>query len=105
MASPNLARPLARQCWRLIWPRGALLFIVKMNATGGTYHTKKNFWTIFGGAPFSVSGGTLASYTLLEGFDGSVRASGLMPRATGFESVWRAIPRTRNISAHELHRD
>ena len=50
-----------------------ILFLKVHSATGGSY-TKKNIWTFFGGMPFFISGGAVASYLLLDK-DGKVLAS------------------------------
>ena len=45
---------------------------------GGSSVAKKNFWTFLGSMPFKVSGGALASYSLLEGSTGRVLRAGTL---------------------------
>ena len=66
---------------------GSYMLAVKMNAAGGSTFTRKNFWTFLGGVPFHVSGGTVASYTLVDGKTGNVAGAGSYGVAGGFESV------------------
>lgn len=63
---------------------GDLLLIVKLQKSGGAYYTKKNMWSFFGGMPFYYMGGTVVSFVLLDGAEGSVRASGVVPVHGGF---------------------
>ena len=63
---------------------GNLLLIIKMQNSGGSYYTKKNMWTLFGGMPLYHMGGIVASYALLEGKEGRVLKSGVVPVHGGF---------------------
>lgn len=63
---------------------GAALLLVKLQASGGAYYTKKNLWTFFGGMPFYNMGGVVASYVLLSGKDGAALKSGVVPIHGGF---------------------
>jgi hypothetical protein len=63
---------------------GSLLLVVKLQKSGGSYYTKRNLWTIFTGMQFYCSGGVVVSYALLQGNDGLVIASGLIPVLGGF---------------------
>lgn len=63
---------------------GADLLVVKLQASGGAYYTKKNLWTFFGGMPFYNMGGVVASYVLLSGKEGAVLRSGVVPIHGGF---------------------
>jgi hypothetical protein len=66
---------------------GSYLITLKMNTAGGSSYTKKNFWTFLGGAPFYVSGGTVASYTLIDGQSGAVLGSNAVGIAGGYERI------------------
>jgi hypothetical protein len=68
---------------------GSYLLSLKMNAAGGSSYTKKNFWTFLGGVPFHVSGGTTASYALINGREGTVAGAGTYGAAGGFKSIGR----------------
>jgi hypothetical protein len=63
---------------------GELVLLVQMNASVGGYYTKKNILTAFGGEPFFVTGGVVASYTLVSGPDGKVLAAGVVPVHGGY---------------------
>ncbi|HEX8380861.1 MAG TPA: hypothetical protein VF619_09980 [Allosphingosinicella sp.] len=67
--------------------RGGVLALLKMNMRGATSFTKKNFFTAFGGMPFYVSGGAVASYAVMDGQSGEVLDSISVPIASGFQSV------------------
>jgi hypothetical protein len=78
----------ARQAWmRADLDSGSYLLTVKMNAAGGSTYTKKNFFTFLGGTPFYVSGGTVASFTFIEGATGQVAKAGAYGVAGGFKSL------------------
>ncbi|HBL26396.1 MAG TPA: hypothetical protein DD490_06130 [Acidobacteria bacterium] len=64
--------------------KGALLLIVKLQKSGGTFYTKKNLWTFFGGMPIFHMGGVVVSFVLLDGKDGHVLGSGAVPVHGGF---------------------
>lgn len=55
----------------------------------GSAYTKKNLWTIFGGAPFHVSGGAVVGYLASRAGSGEVLASGLIPSHSGFVKAGR----------------
>jgi hypothetical protein len=55
---------------------GNLILFVRLNAPAGGRYTKKNLWTYFGGMPFFVSGGAIASYLLVDPKSGEVKAAG-----------------------------
>lgn len=61
-----------------------LLLFVKVHKSGGAYYTKKNLWTFFGGMPFYHMGGTVGSFVLIDGIEGDVLASGVVPIHGGF---------------------
>ena len=63
---------------------GRSLLVVKLHASGGSYYTKKNIWTVFGGMPFFHMGGTVASFALISGNNGTVSAAGTVPVHGGF---------------------
>lgn len=67
--------------------RGGVLALLKMNMRGATSFTKKNFFTAFGGMPFYVSGGAVASYAVMDGQSGEILDSISVPVASGFQSV------------------
>jgi hypothetical protein len=72
---------------------GGYLLLLKVNESGGSTYTQKNFWTFLGTMPFSVSGGTVVSYTLFRGSDGALVDSHVVPISSGFARV------------HQVHRD
>jgi hypothetical protein len=74
---------------------GARLLLVKASKTGGSLYTEKNLWTSFGRMPFFVGAGVVATYVLLDGVDGKVLASGVVPRHGGFVSA-RDVPAAIN---------
>lgn len=63
---------------------GSLLLVVKLQKSGGSYYTKKNVVTFFGGMPFYHTGGVVVSYVLMDGKEGNVLASGVVPVHGGF---------------------
>ena len=64
---------------------GGRLLIVKIQKAGGSHYTKKNIvTTLFGGMPFYHMGGAVVSFVLLNGRDGSVEYSGVVPIHGGF---------------------
>lgn len=68
---------------------GNIILFVKVDFSGGTTYTKKNFFTFFGGIPFFVSGGALASYTVVDGTTGDTLGAGVIDEVTPFSSVNR----------------
>ena len=83
----DLAKPLAD---------GGYLLVLKANALGGTSYTRKDFWTFFGTMPFSVTGGTAASYTLIDGKSSNVLGTGVAARAVPYMKVHRAVARYKD---------
>lgn len=63
---------------------GAYLLLVKLQSSGGSYYTRKNLWTFFGGMPIFHMGGVVTSFLLLDGKSGKVLASGVIPVHGGF---------------------
>lgn len=63
---------------------GKSLLAVKLHGASGSFYTKKNIWTVFGRMPFFHMGGTVASYALLDGTTGAVKAAGTVPVHGGF---------------------
>lgn len=61
--------------------------VVHMYSAAGSYYTKKNLWTAFGGMPFYVSGGAVASYTLIARKSGFAVAGGVVPFACGYRKA------------------
>jgi hypothetical protein len=72
---------------------GAYLLALKSNFLGGSAYTKKNFFTFFGSMPFSVSGGAISSFSLIEGKTGDVVDSGIFAHAAPFAKVHKTIGR------------
>ena len=66
---------------------GSRLLTLKMNAAGGTTYSKKNFFATMFGIPFYVSGGTVASFTLIDGQTGTVLGAGDYSSSAGFEQI------------------
>lgn len=64
--------------------QGRSLLVAHLHASGGSYYTKKNIWTAFGGIPFFHMGGTVASFALIHGTTGAVVAAGTVPVHGGF---------------------
>lgn len=65
---------------------GAYALFVKLTAAGG-YYTKKNLWTFLGSMPFYVSGGTIASYVLVDGGSGVVVKAGQFTVHSGYYKI------------------
>jgi hypothetical protein len=68
---------------------GRSLLAVRLHASGGSYYTKKNIWTVFGTMPFFHMGGTVASYALIDGKTGAVKGAGTLPVHGGFVKASR----------------
>lgn len=66
---------------------GGSMLVVQVYKTAGTSYTKKNLWASLGTNPFFVMGGAVAGYTLLDGKDGHVLASALLPWHGGYLPV------------------
>ena len=75
---------------------GSYMLALKMNAAGGSTVSRKNFWTFLGGVPFQVSGGTVASFTLIEGASGNAVGGGSYGVAGGFQSIG-AVHRRKDV--------
>jgi hypothetical protein len=71
---------------------GALAVLVQVAGASGTAFTKKDLWTFFGGAPFYVSGGAIASFLVVD-VKGSVKAAGQHRVHSGFIKV-QDVPAT-----------
>jgi hypothetical protein len=70
---------------------GRALLVVKLHAAGGSYYTKKNIWTAFGGMPFFHMGGMVASFALIAGTTGAVAAAGTVPVHGGFHKASKLV--------------
>ena len=84
---------IARQAKLAGMAHTGLLLSVKANFAGGSQYAKKNFWTFLGSMPFSVSGGAVASFALVDGSDGSVLASGVLGQSEPFTKIHKATER------------
>lgn len=69
------------------------MLVLKVNLAGGSAYSQKNFWTFLGTMPFSVSGGSLISYTLLKGQNGEVVDAGVLAQTQPFTRIHRATQR------------
>lgn len=69
------------------------LLLLKSDLAGGSAYSKKNFWTFLGDMPFSVSGGSLVSYTLLNGRSGDVVYAGVLGQTEPFSKLHAATQR------------
>ena len=67
-----------------ILKQNACLLIVEIQKIGGAHYTKKNIGTLFGRMPFYHMGGVVVSFVLLNGGNGSVEKSGVVPIHGGF---------------------
>jgi hypothetical protein len=63
---------------------GGKLLAIKVQKAGGSFMTKKNLWTFFGGMPLYHMGGASVSYALMDGTTGQIGASGVVPVYGGF---------------------
>lgn len=84
-ATGAMLRDLA--VWNGLNQSGGRLLLLKVQRSGGSSYTTKSLWRFFGTMPYYVAGGTVVSYTLLRGDDGTILASGLLPIHGGFESA------------------
>lgn len=75
---------------------GGYALIVHIHSAAGSYYTKKNLWTAFGSMPFYVSGGAVASYTLMDGETGHALAGGVAPFVCGYR-------RASKVASASLH--
>ena len=62
----------------------SLVLFVRLHSTGGSYYTKKNMWTLFGGMPFYHMAGVVVSYVLMSGSEGKVQSAAAIPVHGGF---------------------
>lgn len=60
------------------------LLSAKITSSGGSYYTRRNMWTLFGGMPFFNMGGVVVTYTLVEGKTGNIVAAGVLPVDGGY---------------------
>lgn len=67
--------------------QGAPLLAVRIDQAGGTYYTRKNMWSFFGGMPFYNMGGVVITYSMFEGNTGRLLASGTVPVDGGFVKI------------------
>jgi hypothetical protein len=63
-----------------------LALLVQVGGVGATIYTQKNLWTFFGGAPFYVSGGVIASFLAVDR-TGAVKAAGQERLHSGYLKV------------------
>ena len=63
---------------------GGMLLVAKVQKAVGSFYTKKNMWTLFGGMPFYNMGGVVVSFALLDGAAGTVIQAGIVPVHGGF---------------------
>jgi hypothetical protein len=63
---------------------GGMLLVAKVQKAAGSFYTKKNMWTLFGGMPFYNMGGVVVSFALLDGPAGTVLQAGIVPVHGGF---------------------
>jgi hypothetical protein len=75
---------------------GGYLLVIKANFLGGSSYTRKNFFTFFGAMPFSVGGGAVASFTLIDGKSGNVIDSGVFAHSVPYNKVHKTIDRYVN---------
>lgn len=66
---------------------GAALMTAKISSEGGSYYTRKNLWSLFGGMPFFVMGGAVVNYGVFDGKDGSVLVAGSLAIDGGYFNV------------------
>ncbi len=79
----------------------AYLLILHIHKSGGGYLMKKNLWTFFGTMPLYYLGGTVVTYALLNGPDGSLCKSGLIPIYGGFvkaSNMQKALTKSEPMS-------
>ena len=72
---------------RTLLQKGAPLLAVRIEKAGGSYYTRKNLWSFFGGMPFYIMGGVVITYALFEGDTGRLLASGTVPVDGGFVRI------------------
>ncbi len=86
-AKVPLAAIIPQDAVRTALRAGANLLVAKVSSAGGSWYTKKNFWTFFGGMPFYTMGGVVVHYNLLDGRTGAVLAAGAIPIDGGFFKI------------------
>lgn len=94
-AKVPLAAIIQQEAIRSALQNGANLMTAKMSSSGGTYYTRKNFWSFFGAMPFFTMGGVVVNYSLFDGRTGIVLSAGAIPLDGGFFKVSR-LPRLLN---------
>ena len=67
-----------------------LVLFVKADASVGGYYVRKNILSVFGGEPFYVAAGVVASYVLVAGRQGDVLAAGVTPVHGGYVQASKA---------------
>ncbi len=67
--------------------QGSRLLAVRIEKAGGTYYTRKNLWSFFGGMPFFNMGGVVITYALFEGNTGRILTAGTLPVDGGFVRI------------------
>jgi hypothetical protein len=82
-----LALVIQQDAVRTMLKNGADLMTAKVSSTGGSYYTKKNLWTFFGGMPFFVMGGVVVDYAVFKGSTGEVVIAGGVPIDGGFHKI------------------
>lgn len=60
------------------------LLSAKITSSGGSYYTRRNMWTLFGGMPFFNMGGVVVTYSLVDGSTGNIVAAGVLPVDGGY---------------------
>jgi hypothetical protein len=82
---PSLAALVSAELWlKKFRQAGVGLVTLHTQVAGGGYEAKSNFWTFFGGAKFSYSGGSVSSFSVISATGGNVLTSGSCPAYTGF---------------------
>lgn len=75
-----------------ITAKASSVFLHVHAATGASY-TKKNLWTFFGGMPFYVAGGAVASYVVMD-HEGKVQKAGQFDQHGGYYKPNQVAPKT-----------
>jgi len=63
---------------------GSAHLYVTLEKAGGSSYVQKNVWTVFGMLPYSIAGGVVVSYRLIQASTSSVLAAGVLPVHGGF---------------------
>jgi hypothetical protein len=82
---------------------GAKLMTAKISSAGGTYYTRKNFWSFFGAMPFFTMGGVVVNYSLFAGKTGFVLRAGEVPVDGGFFKVGHLPKEVNDRSPKEVN--